>query len=385
MNDHAAFQSRITTTVTDIPQSEWDSVFPPIAESYHFFKTLEETCQEQFKTFYITLYEGPRLACAAPCFVMDYPLDTTLDGGLKSALNWLEAKLRKKINLRILICGCTAAEGRIGIADVNRKDIAQALLSEMESLARKEKISLVAFKDFPDDYLPVFTPLLRQGLHRIPSYPAVALDIPYRSFEEYFATLSKATRKDLRRKFQKIENLPPVSFEVTNDIGSLLEEAYALYLNTLQKSDVQFERLTKEFFSVISKNMPQETRYFLWRVNGKLVAFDLCLVKGDTLVDEYIGMDYPLAYDYHLYYVTFRDIVNWCIQNNVTKYESGALNYDPKKRLDFRFVPHTIYMKHRNRIMNVFFGLLAEIIKPENFDPILKDIQKPKSHDKNHT
>jgi len=381
MTHDPRFQSHITTTVTAIPKADWDSIFPSIAESYNFFKTLEETSQDQFKNFYIAIYEGKTPVCVAPCFIMDYPLDTTIEGPLKSALVWLQKILKRKIILHILICGCTAAEGRIGIAGRGHNDIASTLLSEIESLAKKQKIPLIAFKDFHDDYASFFAPLTRRGLHKIPSYPGVVLDIPYRSFDEYFATLSKATRKDLRRKFQKIEKLSPVVFSVTNDITALLDEAYPLYLNTLHKSDVQFERLSKEFFSGISKNMPEETRYFLWHVNGKLAAFDLCLVKGDILVDEYIGMDYSIAYDYHLYYATFRDIVNWCIQNNIKAYESGALNYDPKKRLDFRFVPHNIYLKHRNPVMNVLFGFLGQIIKPENFDPALKKIPKAQPHD----
>ncbi|MBF0593592.1 MAG: GNAT family N-acetyltransferase [Candidatus Omnitrophica bacterium] len=376
MKSKDPFTSCVSTSISDIPRSDWESIFPPIAESYDFFRTLEETSQDQFKTFYITLREGQRIVCAAPCFVMDYPLDTTVDGFIKSTLNGFEKIIGRKIILRLLICGCTAAEGRLGTIDSDRQDIGETLLAEMRSLARREGISLIAFKDFHESYNAFFQPLIRLGLHLIPSYPSVALDLPYRSFEEYFATLSKATRKDLRRKFQKIDKLPPITVEVVTDISGLLDDIYPLYLNTLQKSDVQFERLSREFFARIPANMPGETRYFLWRLGNKIVAFDLCLTKGNILVDEYIGLDYSIAYDYHLYYLTFRDIVNWCIQNNIHTYESGALNYDPKKRLDFRFVPHNIYLKHLNPVMNIFFGWLGQIIKPDNFDPTLKALKK---------
>ncbi|MBF0618668.1 MAG: GNAT family N-acetyltransferase [Candidatus Omnitrophica bacterium] len=373
------FSSIVTPDITAIPEQDWHAVFPSIAESYGFFKTLDETLTGQFKPWYIMLYENSIPVCLAPCFIMEYPLDTTLEGKPKELLCWIQKKLNKNFTLKMLLCGCQAAEGRLGLSDMRRADIASALLHEMEALARKEKASLVAFKDFPDDYGPFFQTLSKRGLHKMESYPSVELHLPFTSFEEYFATLSKATRKDLRRKFQKVDALPKVSFDVAHSLkGALLDEAYPLYLNTLDKSDVQFERLSKEFFQCISDNLPKETVYFLWKLDGKLVAFDLCLIHNGILVDEYIGMDYSVALQYHLYYVTFRDMVRWCIANNVRVYESGALNYDPKRRLDFQFVPENIYLKHLNPFINPLFAPVCLLLKPDNFDPILKEIKHGK-------
>jgi predicted N-acyltransferase len=135
---------------------------------------------------------------------------------------------------------------------------------------------------------------------------------------------------------------------------------------------MKFEEITKDFFKNISKNMPDETRFFLWRLNGKLVGFTLCLISKDLLVAEYLGFDYDVALDYHLYFLAYRDKIDWCIRNGIRRYESGALNYDPKKRLDFKFVPQYVYAKHTNRIANFFLGPLCALLKPENFDPILK-------------
>ena len=374
MTVSSCFTTTITASITAIPREDWDAVFPPIAESYDFFRTLEETMTGQFKSWYIALYEQGRPVGMAPCFVMDYPLETTLEGKPKKILGWLQKILRRTFTLRILLCGCQAAEGRLGLADVNRADIARALFREMENLAKKEKASLIAFKDFPDHYAPFFRALAPQGLHAMRSFPAVELPLPFASFEDYMATLSKVTRKDLRRKFRHADALPPLTFEVRDSLGGLLDEAYPLYLNTLGKSEIQFERLSRDFFERISANMPHATKYFLWFLDGKLVAFDLCLVRDGVLVDEYIGMDYGVAFQYHLYFVTFRDMVRWCIANKIRVYESGALNYDPKRRLDFRFVPENIYLKHLNPLLNPLFAPVCRFLEPDNFDPVLKEI-----------
>jgi len=137
-----------------------------------------------------------------------------------------------------------------------------------------------------------------------------------------------------------------------------------------------FELIVKEFFKKISERLPKETRYFLWRIKGRLVAFNLALVDAPLLYDEYLGLDYTVAYQYHLYYVTFRDIVRWCLQHDVRRYVTGALNYDPKKRLDFSFTPLYVYIRHTHRLSNRVFRLVSHLIKPERFDPILKSFYK---------
>ena len=38
-----------------------------------------------------------------------------------------------------------------------------------------------------------------------------------------------------------------------------------------------------------------------------------CLVEGDELRAEYIGLEYPVALDLHLYFYSFRDVVSWAI------------------------------------------------------------------------
>ena len=374
---------RVFASVIEINKDEWDNVFPPIAESYNFFKTLDESLQHQFKPSYICIYEENLLVCLAPCFVMDYHLETTVEGFLKKAALRIKAVFPKLFTLQVLICGCTAAEGRVGFKDITRPDIRKFLVSVLRDLAKRERLSLVAFKDFTDDYERLFTTLERSGFHKVRSYPSVELPISFDSFESYLSSLSRISRKGLKRNFREVESLPPLRMEITNALGSLLDDAYELYLNTLKKSDVQFETLSKDFFRVISQNSPDETRYFLWKLNDKLVAFDLCLLSNNILVDEYIGLDYAYAYKYHLYYLTFRDIMIWCIKNGVKTYESGALSYDPKKRLDFKFIPQNFLVKHSNPILNFFLGFLCLLLRPENFDPVLKEIKRRKKHEKN--
>ncbi len=373
----ARFTTKIVGTVTALDKADWDSVFPSIAEGYNFFQTIDQTLRQQFKTFYIAIYEQERPVCIAPCFIAEYPLETTIEGPLKNFILKIRKIFPHLFNLHVLVCGSPACEGRIGIKSDDREAVTECLIDAMRGQAKKERIGIVAFKDFAREFSVIFPVLRRRGFHEIESYPAVELPIRFKSFEDYLSSLSRATRKDLKRKFARVKGHAAITLEVTNSLGEDLDYAYELYLSTLNKSEVRFEILSKEFFRDISRYMPQETRYFLWKINGRLVAFNLCLVADGVLVDEYLGMDYTFAYDYHLYYVTFRDILTWSIANGITRYESGALSYDPKKRLDFTFVEQFIYVQHTKRFFNFLLGFLCAALKPDNYDPLLKAIKKP--------
>ena len=185
------------------------------------------------------------------------------------------------------------------------------------------------------------------------------MDINFASFDEYLKTLSSVSRSGLKRKLKKIESQVKIDLEITNkpDEGTL-SEIYALYLQTYEKQEIGLEKLSIDFFRNISKNMPDETEFFLWKINNKLVAFAFCLVSGDYFIDYYLGFDYSIAYKYNLYFVRFRDLINWCIENKIKKYEMGQTGYESKRRLGFRLIPLCIYVKHRSKLFNPVFKIL---------------------------
>jgi predicted N-acyltransferase len=118
--------------------------------------------------------------------------------------------------------------------------------------------------------------------------------------------------------------------------------------------------------------MPQETKFFLFRMNGKLVAFVFCLVSEGILLDYYLGFDYTPAHEYHLYFVKFKEVMNWCVAHGIKTYEMGTTGYEPKRRLNFNFVPVYLYVKIRYTIFRPVLKCLCALLKFENFDPELK-------------
>lgn len=52
-------------------------------ESYNFYKTLDEAGLSQFTLFYIAAYVRKASVAATACFLVNYPLDTSISGPLR--------------------------------------------------------------------------------------------------------------------------------------------------------------------------------------------------------------------------------------------------------------------------------------------------------------
>ena len=371
-----ALTTRVFRRIEEIPRDAWNSVYPDVIESYDLFRTLDESGLEQFAFYYILAYDRKTVVGAAPCFLMNYSLDTTISGPLRRLSNSVK-KLRPNVfSLKAFACGMPIGPGRIGLSG-DKDRVFGVLVRRMEQIAKKERCAVLAFKDFGHSYAQMLDPLQKQGFFKFDSLPTTEMNIWFKDFEEYLRTLSAASRYDLRRKFKKVDGHVKLDMKIVDELDShTLHEVYRLYLDILDKHDMGFELLPMAFFKNLSKNMPKHTKYFLWHIDGKLAAFVLCLVSEERLIDYYVGLDYSVAHKYHLYFLKFRDVMNWCIKHGIKTYEMGTTGYEPKRRLGFEFVPLYLYAKLRNRWMRPIFKFFCQFLKFENFDPYLKEVRK---------
>jgi predicted N-acyltransferase len=370
-------RAEIITDITQISSEAWSRVYPEVLESHSFFKTLQESGLEQFEWHYILIYDAGELVGIAPCFLMHYPLDTTVQGPIKSVLLKIKKKFPHSMELRTLVCGLPMNQGRIGAAK-DPKAVVLAICEAMESFAASRKISVLGFKDFGLRECELLDALQAEGYYKFENMSSTEMAVPFRSFDEYVKTLNRASRDGLKRKLKKIDQAAPLPMEIRERLsGDELDQVHALYTQTLLRhGEMSFEIMTKDFFQRISDNMPAQTRYFLWRLDGRIVAFAFCLVSAERMIDYYLGFDYALAHDLHLYFIRFRDLMTWCILHKIPVYEMGNTGYEAKRRLGFKYTRLFVYAKHRNKAVNPLFHLLCRCLRPENFDTTFKYIRE---------
>ena len=137
----------VVTKIEMVPPDAWNKIFPDVLEGYGFFKTFDESKLDQFVFCYICVYHHKELIGAAPCFMMDYSLDTSINGPLRQATNTVKRVFPALFHLKALVCGIPTNQGHIGIG-ADPSLVVEAILRRMEMIARKEHVHIIAFKDF---------------------------------------------------------------------------------------------------------------------------------------------------------------------------------------------------------------------------------------------
>jgi predicted N-acyltransferase len=352
----------------------WKHAFRNKCKDHRYYEIIEETLEDAFEYHYLLLEDDSGNARAIqPVFFVRQNLVEGVPGKIGSFVDRVRKIFPRFLTMRVLMVGCAAGTGDLAACDERDETwVANALQASLSSYARQNKASLVVLKDFPATYRLELETFPINGYARIPSMPMTRLPLPYNNWDEYFRTLSKATRKDLRRKFRKAERASKIEMEVVSDIAALVDEIHPLYLAVHERSPLKFETLTKGYFRTIGQRMPDRARFFIWRQLGKIVAFSFCLVCDDKIYDECIGLDYSVALDLHLYFYTLRDIISWALEQGLKYYYSNPLNYEPKLHLDCELVPLDLYVMHTNSPLNPIFRRLIKYLGPTRHDPVLQ-------------
>ena len=354
----------------------WRTAFQAQRKDTRYYEIVEETICPDFNFRYFLIKdESGRTRSVQPFFV----LDQDVLAGLEPRWQRLAAKIRRIwprfLFIRTLMVGCAAGEGHLpsGTTPAQERD-AEALSTHIRRLARQQRAGLIVLKEFPARYRDTLSCFLERGFARIPSMPMTRLDISgFKDFDDYLAKAIKSKRRnEFRRKFKAAAASAPIELEVIHDVSEVVDEIYPLYLQVYAKSKMQFEKLTKEYFVEIGRRMPDKARFFLWRQNGKLIAFALNLVEGDTLYGEYIGLDYSIALDIHLYFYVMRDILSWSIANGYKSIESSGLSYAPKLQMAHVLAPLDLYVRHTSPLINPILKFVLPYLEPTGAEPALK-------------
>jgi predicted N-acyltransferase len=353
----------------------WKRAFQEKCKDHRYYEIVEETLEGGFEYHYLLLEnDSGSVQALQPVFFVRQNLVEGVPGKVRSVVDLVRERFPRFLTMRVLMVGCAAGTGDLGACDEKEEAwVANALRGSLRTYARQNKASLVVLKDFPTKYREALGAYTSNGYARMPSMPMTRLALhPFQDWDEYFGTLSKATRKDLRRKFRKTERAPKIDMEVVNDITPWVDEIHPLYLAVHERSPFKFETLTKNYFRALGQRMPERARFFIWRQSGKIVAFSFCLICDDAMYDECMGLDYSVALDLHLYFYTLRDVITWSLQQGLKFYYSNPLNYEPKLHLDCELVPLDLYVRHTNALVNPIFRRLIKYLGPTRHDPVLR-------------
>lgn len=354
----------------------WSCAFERERKDHRYYEIVEDTILQGFEYRYFAIKDtNGDVLSIQPFFILNQDLLLVVaNSKIGKLIEFIRLTWPRFMRMRMLMVGCAAGEGQLDNGDVTQSDCQpQLLASAIVAHARNLRVSLIALKEFPAKYRGPLQCFLRCGFTRVPSLPMTKLNIEYASFDEYMnKALNSATRTKLRKKFRAATLAAPIEMSIVDDITPVIDSIYPLYLQVYERSKLHFEKLTKEYFCRLGRDMPDKVRFFVWRQNARVVAFTHCMIEDDAIYAEYIGLDYSVALDLHLYHYIFRDMITWAIANGYKWFRSSGLNYDPKLHLRHLLDPIDLYVRHISGTMNAIFKWVLPLIEPTRYDKTLQ-------------
>jgi Acetyltransferase (GNAT) domain len=354
----------------------FESGFRGYALDHRYYEITQSALGKQFEHLYLLLKDATGTTRAVqPFLLVHQDLIMGTPAFVRRAVESARRVFPSFLKLPMIMVGCSAGEGDIA-CDTVSGEIGWTMDGLKEALPQVGRVLgawMIVFKDYPKSYRSFLDLMVTGGFTRVPSMPATGMELSFRDFEDYLSTkLSHAMRKNLRRKFRKSAEGPPIEFEVVTDITPHAEEVLPLYQGVYQRAAQKFEELNVTYLAELGKKMPDRSRFLIWRIEGRIVAFASCIVHDGVLRDNYIGLDYSVALDRHLYFVTWRDTVIWAMANGYRYYHSAPLNYDPKLHFRMELEPLDLCVRATNPLFNVILRRLLPILEPTRYDPVLK-------------
>ncbi|MSQ55326.1 MAG: GNAT family N-acetyltransferase [Betaproteobacteria bacterium] len=308
-------------------------------------------------------FQAFRTASGTPGFSAHLDLLTTADDAfrLRVAALPLYRFWGRWLRARSCFVGTTVSEYAPFPRDLEAEQIAQELLHEVMR-ERAAGHALLIVKD-----LPAASPLLdaasnahadalaaglgKAGFTLLEGQALAWVPIDFLSAQEFVARLSPARRKDIRRKLRGQDALD-VGLLPTGEAfadPAFRADLYRLYRNVYEQSSVHFDRLTPQFFDAVLQDARLEGRMFLYRHAGRLIGWNLCFVCGDTLLDKYVGFEYPDARDHSLYFVSWMRNLDYAASLGLKRYVAGWTDPRIKAHLgaSFTFTRHAVYPLNR--------------------------------------
>jgi hypothetical protein len=352
----------------------WQHAFASSRKDHRFYELVEDTILQGFDYRYFVIKgRGGAIRAIQPFFILDQDLLAGVGPRMRRAVRAVRRVWPRFLTLRTMMIGCAVGEGGLDGCEASHAANAEALASAIMRHAHELRTKLIVLKEFPARYRDPLSCFLRHGFTRVPSLPMTRLNIDFPDFDAYMArALNGATRRKLRKKFAAAAAAPPIEMRVVCDVTPFIDAIHPLYLQVYHRSKLHFEKLSRAFLCGLGCRMPDRTRFFIWRQNGRIVAFTLCMIEGNALFTEYIGLDYAVALDLHLYHYAVRDMITWAIAHGYKWLRSSGLNYDPKLHLRHVLDPTDLYVRHTSTVINAVLTRVLPWMEPTRYDPTLK-------------
>ena len=360
-----------------VPAAELGRLFPEPSNTAPLLSLLQESGIDGFNLRSIVVSKDNAPILLLPLFETRFDLSTFVEGWIKQSLKVAGRLFPSLFQPRILGVGLLVGESsEIGIdpqIDAGTLESAfKMAFDALQRLAAELKSDIVALYNFshygglPAEVLNTF--------HRAKCQSCARMPIDFKNLEEFLARLSRAARKDLRRKMRAA---PEVRVIRTRNISPFLDRIYNLYRATVERSPMAFGAHNRLFFEKICERVPG-AEYTLYFVREELAAFNLLVVNQEAMVDKNFCMDYELGRKYNLYVLSWLENIRTCVERGIPLYHAGQGVEKTKAHLGAALIPMYLLFKHRQPVIHRFLvaspAMSEKVLSHLGFWPAASDV-----------
>jgi len=255
-----------------------------------------------------------------------------------------------------------------------RASVFATMLDRLKQEARARSISLLAVKGLGRLAREFAQTLGEHGYLRATTVPLAMLPMPFTTFDAWLDSLPKKERIYFRKK---LKSAADVRIEYRTSIKGLESQIVALLEATLAQSKVDygnFDKVHARYFTNIVDRLGEGMQMMLCWKGDELISFQLSLVGRDRIINLKLGMKYPEAREYNLFFLNWLVLVRYAIETGVGLIEMGATTYATKLLFGGYLERRWLYFRCRWRIATGVMRPFLRFADFERNDPELRKL-----------
>jgi predicted N-acyltransferase len=347
-------------SIHEIPESVWDGLLEDHPYNAHrLIRAVEDARVENSRFWALLFCDDGRPVGSAMLSAFTVSLDIFLGKGLQKFAAFVRRRFPRFLRIDVLFCGLPASLGQNNL--VLSDGVLELLVREMESIARESGLRFLCIKEFKQHELPQVEGLERLGFFRGYSVPYMSMEIRWRSFDEYLASLRHSYRRHIRRSMAKLGTTRLVlgGPEVVSP-----ECFFQLYCNVMERSETRLEMLNQEFFERLWVELGSDLQVLAAMAGDEVLGAALLLKSGTTLNFMLVGLPATRQTTADIYFNLLYAVVDQAIRQGCTRLNLGQTAYWGKQQLGGEPEDEFLFFKASNRSVHAVLRALRRILFP---------------------
>lgn len=275
---------------------------------------------------------------------------------------------------RVLVCGNLLSYGFHGVAfapGAGKRLLWPAVAEAIYRIRRAEKLSgqtdFIMIKDVTPAEAEDIAILSHLSYRPLATEPNMVLEMPasWKNHDGYLASLASKYRSAVRQQMLKPIEAAGCTVEHLDDIGKHAARLHDLYLQVHEKATLRMFTLPEQYFAALQATAGEHLLCSVIRRAGEILGFIITLKDGDTAYGYHIGYDRRAAETLPLYLRLLHAAIADGLTLDCRRLSLGRTALEPKAGLGARPQEISVWMRHRQPVMNIFVRNLLRVIPHE--------------------